>query len=435
MATRKSEREQGESLKFGIIMYQTSTSKGQELVAQRMTKELEAQGHKAVLITSRFHDFHPVISADAVRQNGGYVSYQDERLGITVYRVESRKVEWPPRRIEFNNFISILDRIIGELGLNVLVTHSTLWNGPELTALLVLWKRRMGTGPGEKRLVFCHMSHFQPPASSRYSVREREWRRAWNEYSLSRIIREADLLLVTTPAAERHMVEQGARREQCLLFPGGIEIPQPQGRSELDDFRRDHDMSPGQKLVTYLGTVERRKNVAAVVEVAKRLKGRRDVRFVVAGRMEGEYAKNVRAEADEAPNLTILGEVTDEEKSSLIRASYVNINMSELEALGIAQLEFMSVGVPVVTSGVGGQAWVVKNDHTGIVLRGPRDLDGASSAVVRLLEDPVYRARLGANAEKFASKYTMRVLVRKLALKIDEKLMARKESEVLAEEP
>ena len=411
-------------MNFGVIMYQTSTSKGQELVAQRMTKELAAQGDRAVLITSWFHDFKPVISTDEVRRNGGYVSYQDDRRGVTVYRVDSRKVEWPPRRIEFTNFVSILDRIVGELSLDVLITHSTLWNGPDLTALFVSWKRRIGAGEHEKRLVFCHMSHFQPP-SWRYSHQEREWRRAWNDYMLGRIVRETDILLGTTPAAERHMVELGARRDQCILFPGGIEVPPPRSHEELAEFRRRHGILPEEKLVTFLGTVEERKHVRAVVRVAKSLAEHRDIKFVIAGRMEGEYAVRVRADAEGLPNLVVLGEISEEEKADLIRSSILDITMSKLEALGLVQLEFMSAGVPVVTSGAGGQSWVVRNGQTGIVLEGPDDVAGAASAIVELARNHAYRERLGKSAEKFAADFTMKSLVRTLIKKIQGKRVRR----------
>jgi D-inositol-3-phosphate glycosyltransferase len=408
-------------MNFGVIMYQTSASKGQELVAQRMTKELASRGEKAILITSRFHDFQPVISADEVSRNGGYVRYEDNRLGLDVYRVASRKVDWPPRRIEFSNFISIIDRIVGELDLDVLITHSTLWNGPDLTAQFVSWKRRLTAEKGGRSPLFCHMSHFQAPGSERYSLQEREWRRSWNEYVLRRIIKEADLLLVTTPGAERHMVELGASREKCMLFPGGIEVPRRLSQVELEGFRRKHQFRSQEKLVTFLGTVEERKNVGAIVEVAGMLRGRRDVRFVVAGKMAGEYARRTSLIARETPNMSVLGEIDDDEKAGLIRASYVNITMSKMEALGLAQLEFMSAGVPVVTSGVGGQSWVVRDGQTGVVVRGSQDTKGAAKAVETLLDDQGYRERLGRNAERFATKLTMGALVKKLVLRVKER--------------
>ena len=313
-----------------------------------------------------------------------------------------------------------------------MITHSTLWNGPDVTALFVKWKRRLSEGSAGKRLLFCHMSHFQPPASWRYSLQEREWRRAWNEYSLSRIISEADFLLVTTPSAERDMVEHGARRDQCLLFPGGIEVPPHQGKDELEEFRREHNIHPQAKLVTYLGTVEKRKNVAAIVKVAWAMRRREDAAFVIAGRLEGEYGKKVLAEAREAPNVSVLGEITEEDKAKLIGNSYLNVTLSELEALGLVQLEFMSAGVPVITSGVGGQSWVVRNGQTGIVVKGPPDIVGASAAIARLLDDHRERARLGRNAAKFASGLTMTALLRRLIGKLEKRLGVDEDTDVLA---
>jgi D-inositol-3-phosphate glycosyltransferase len=61
------------------------------------------------------------------------------------------------------------------------------------------------------------------------------------------------------------------------------------------------------------------------------------------------------------PNVTYLGEIDEKDKIQLIKVSYLNIIMSRLEALGIAQLEFMYFGVPVITSATGGQSWVVQD--------------------------------------------------------------------------
>ena len=406
-------------MNFGVIMYQTSASKGQELVAQRMTRELAAYG-KAVLLTSRFHDFQPVVSEGEVRRNGGYISYQDERLGVTVYRVESRRVDWPPRRIAFNNFVSILDRIVGELDLNVLITHSTLWNGPDIAALFASWKRRLGGGK-EGRLLFCHMSHFQPPTTWRYSLQEREWRRAWNDNVLRRVIAEADLLLVTTPAEERHMVELGARRDKCFLFPGGIDPPAELTDDEMEGFRSKYGIPPHDKLVTFLGTVEERKNVAGIIRVAESLRRRRGIKFAIAGKLDGPYARRVLSESERTHNVVVLGEIPEKEKAALIRTSFLNLTMSKLEALGLVQLEFMSAGVPVVTSGSGGQSWVVKNRHTGVVLGGPEDYQGAASAILELAQDAAYRKRLGRNAEKFASQFTMKAQLKNLVKQLEKK--------------
>jgi hypothetical protein len=117
--------------KIGILMYQTSTSKGQELVAQRMARDFIALGHKAYLITSVYHDDTEVISSESLTKGKGYVFVEDQELGIPVIRVSSYLTKWPRRRIYFRDFVHVLEKIVDEYKLNVLITHSTLWNGPE----------------------------------------------------------------------------------------------------------------------------------------------------------------------------------------------------------------------------------------------------------------------------------------------------------------
>ena len=86
-------------------MYQTSSSKGQELVAQRMVRDFIAQGHMAYLITSVYHDGTEVISPESLRNKKGYVFVKDPELEIPIIRVDSYILKWPRRRINLNERI------------------------------------------------------------------------------------------------------------------------------------------------------------------------------------------------------------------------------------------------------------------------------------------------------------------------------------------
>ena len=80
--------------------------------------------------------------------------------------------------------------------------------------------------------------------------------------------------------------------------------------------------------------------------------------------------------------------------------------MSRSESLGIAQLEFMSAGVPVITSGVGGQSWIVGDGSNGIVLDGPEDAKGAADAITRLADHPRLQTQAGEDREPHRLRYT-----------------------------
>lgn len=410
-------------LRIGVVMYQTSLTKGQELVAQRMVREFRRQGHDAYLITSIFQDSEQVVSPDEVKKRGGYIHVFERDLGIPVIRVSSDNTTWPPRRISFTDFVGVLTNVVDDLKLNVLITHSTLWNGPEEVVKFVAWRRKMAQGGAPRSpLIFCHMSHFQEPNDERYAIVERSYREAWNNVILPQVLAEADLVLVTTPHEANLMKELGSKDDRIFLFPGGIDDEDIASLGREETFRAKRGLPAGAKLVSFLGTVEERKNPLELLEVAKLLESKKDVRIVIAGRAEGEYAEGLKGAASKLPNVSVLGSISDEEKAALIRTSMANITMSRSEALGIAQLEFMSAGVPVITSGVGGQSWIVGNGANGIVLSGPDDAKGAAEAITRLADRPQLRRKLGRTAAKTASPYSLTRLVGALSTRLEQEV-------------
>ena len=410
-------------LRVGVIMYETSRSKGQELVAQRMVREFNHLGHSAYLITSAYHDWEPLVSEEEIEARGGYLHTFDPSLGIPVIRVGSEVASWPPRRILFRNFVGVLTKIVSDLKLNVLITHSTLWNGPEDTIKFVVWNRHLAKeGAQNPPILYCHMSHFQEASDERYTVEERTFREVWNRISLEEIMRVADFVIVTTPLERDQMKALGADDNKFVILPGGIDDEIFETEEKNETIRHRLGVGGRVKLVTCLGTVEERKNVLSVVEVAKAFSQDGWVHFVLAGRLDGPYADQVKTAAEGMKNLTLLGEITDAEKAELIDETFVNITMSRSEALGIAQLEFMYRGVPVITSGVGGQSWVVRSGVSGVVLRGPDDVEGASQAIRSLLKNSKLRSKLSKGALRTSSQATLSNLIAGLSQKLIEKL-------------
>src|SRR5205823_12785948 len=77
------------------------------------------------------------------------------------------------------------------------------------------------------------------------------------------------------------------------------------------------------------------------------------------------------------------------------------------EGLGVAALEAMAAGRPVVASRVGGLAEVVVHEETGLLVP-PADPEALALALARLTRDPGLCARLGAAGRaRVLSHYTM----------------------------
>jgi len=381
-----------------------------------MVKYFRGLENEAYLITSEYHDGREIIREEQIGEKD-YFLIDDAELGIPVIRVASLVTKWPPRRIVFKDIVQTLENIVNDFQLNVLITHSTLWNGPEEVAKFVEWRRNIkALGGPPAPLIFCHMSHYQEPSSKRYSLVERSFRLAWNRLSLSTILRVANLILVVSPYEEQAKIKMGAPKDRIFLFPGGIDDVAFSQFSSADpsEFREHLGAGPDSKIVAYVGTMEVRKNAGAVLDVAEKLTERGDIQFVMAGRGDSEYVEIVKKKADGLANVKYLGEISEKEKVQLIQNSFLNIILSKMEALGLAQLEFMFEGVPVITSGVGGQSWIVRDGEEGIHVKGPNDTDGAANAIEALADDGAKWEKLSSNAKKRASQYTLTTLMQRL---------------------
>jgi rhamnosyl/mannosyltransferase len=124
-----------------------------------------------------------------------------------------------------------------------------------------------------------------------------------------------------------------------------------------------------------------------------------DATLIVAG--DGPSAGAARAAATDAgldDRVHFVGEVADEERAAYYHAADVFVlpSVSRGESFGIALLEAMACGTPVVSTELGtGTSWVNEHGSTGLVVP-PGDAPGIASALRSLLADDARRAAMGA---------------------------------------
>ena len=103
-----------------------------------------------------------------------------------------------------------------------------------------------------------------------------------------------------------------------------------------------------------------------------------------------------------AAGLGLDGTVTfagERDSSEVLRSFDVFVQPSLYESQGIAILEAMAAGVPVIATEVGGVGDAVRNEVTGLLVP-PADPDALASAVVRLAGDRVLSDRLSGEAAR-----------------------------------
>jgi glycosyltransferase involved in cell wall biosynthesis len=109
-----------------------------------------------------------------------------------------------------------------------------------------------------------------------------------------------------------------------------------------------------------------------------------------------------------------LGFVPPDELARLYARAAVVACPSHREGFGVACLEAMAHGRPVVASGVGGLLDLVVHGQTGLLVE-PRNVPALRAALDRLLADGELRRRMGeAGRRRAAEQFSWDVVTRKL---------------------
>jgi glycosyltransferase involved in cell wall biosynthesis len=116
--------------------------------------------------------------------------------------------------------------------------------------------------------------------------------------------------------------------------------------------------------------------------------------------------------------VTFTGQVSD--PSRYLRAMDVFVSASIGEAFGLALLEAMGLGLPIVASDSGGPSEIIESGSSGLLVTGPTE-ESLSTAIETLVLDPEFGSRLGeAGRERVRRSFTAETMTRKLEDRLEE---------------
>ncbi len=151
-------------------------------------------------------------------------------------------------------------------------------------------------------------------------------------------------------------------------------------------------------LVIHLSNLRPVKRVGVALDVFRLIRRRVRARFLVVG--NGPDRPELQRRVSDYrldDDVVLLGE--HEDPVALLSVSDLFLLPSIQESFGLAALEAMACGVPVVASRVGGLPEIIEDGVTGFV-RHPDDVEGMAERGVALLTDPDLHASVAAKAAR-----------------------------------
>ena len=169
--------------------------------------------------------------------------------------------------------------------------------------------------------------------------------------------------------------------------------------------------------IIYAGRLSKEKGIDTLLDVAERLPPKYNLLIVGIGPDE-EKVRNV---SDSKINVHYLGHQSKENTISLIRGSDLLVQPSIMEGISSTLLEAMGCGTCIIASNVGGNAEILDNDKTGILIE-PNNAEKLLDKISDLLIEDKKRVAMATQGLKTIVKYDWKQ-VGKLYLDIYESLL------------
>ena len=206
----------------------------------------------------------------------------------------------------------------------------------------------------------------------------------------------AAINLCTSEATLRYLADEGV--ERLHLWPQGVDAR----RFHPDKFSKDWRVRltnghPAERLLLYVGRLGHEKNIANLRRVLGEVPG---VRLALVG--DGPARRDLEQEF--ANTRTVFtGVLQGEELAAAFASADAFLFPSTTETLGIAMIEALASGLPVIAARTGATREVVDEGQTGL-LYSPGSDAALAEAVRKIASDAGLRARMGRNARASAQR-------------------------------
>jgi len=207
----------------------------------------------------------------------------------------------------------------------------------------------------------------------------------------------ADLTLVTSPQMRDEFVANGVSRVD--VWRKGVDTIRFNPEFKDDEMR--NKMTDGHAndfLLVYVGRLGAEKRLKDLKPVLQRMPNAR-LCIVGKGPQEDELKEHFKG-----TKTVFTGQLSGDELSKAFASADVFLMPSDSETLGFVVLESMASGVPVIGANAGGIPSLIDDNETSFLVP-TGDVDAFVDRLKKL-QDPVFRAAMGAKARREAEQWS-----------------------------
>lgn len=204
-------------------------------------------------------------------------------------------------------------------------------------------------------------------------------------------------------AIRNNLIEGGLPAQKLTVIPNGVDISLYQNLIDENAVRVALGFTLQHFVIVSVGRISEEKNQKMLLDAAKLfLPLIPNAQVIIVG--DGPF----RSELEVYAQALGIGQVvrflgTRNDVSAILKSSDCFVNPSNFESFGLAILEAMLCGVPVIATNVGGVGTLVKNQETGVLIN-IGDVQGLAENIIQVYKKPDYFQKIVAQAKEFAQQ-------------------------------
>jgi glycosyltransferase involved in cell wall biosynthesis len=222
---------------------------------------------------------------------------------------------------------------------------------------------------------------------------------------MPRFLRAADAVIAVSECTKRDAIRfYGIPEEKITVIYEGVNPRfRPASPEAIAAVRARYNLP--EHFILYVGTIEPRKNLTALLEAFHHLLATHDLRLVFVGKKGWLYEGFFRRlrELGLEDRVIFTGYVPDEDLPAIYSVADLFVFPSLYEGFGLPVLEAMACGVPVICSNTSSLPEVAGD---AALLVDPTDVRALAGAMERALRDEAFRVTLRARGIERAQRFT-----------------------------
>ena len=249
------------------------------------------------------------------------------------------------------------------------------------------------------------------------------WKHAHHRWLDRQLARWCGRIIAVSGAVKDFNVHEiGIPEEKFEVLHNCLETDHSGFKKSREESRAEFGFAADDFVVGHVGTLRKEKAHDILLQAFARLRKQRSAKLMLVG--DGPLKGRI---IEEASSLGLDGDVifagSRPDVPDVLKAMDLFVFPSRNEALGIALLEAMYGGLPIIAAKTGGIPEIVEDGKTGLLVNS-EDVKGFADAMLHLVKNPELRRTLGIAAREYvALHHSPEAYVDKLSMIHDQLLL------------